>query len=171
MPRVTVFSSSSSHQPFNHPPTHSLLTVSVLSRIKFCELICSLVFLNNPPIKIHNIRLQHHDHHDLLVTICRTDPGSWAGVRLLTNFHFIHHCLCRFPPPPSPQSIHPPTVIVEFNLSLNNQCHVLFAWQIRHLLALPQRVVNCKCVYCHRQVLRVDLREALAARIVSASGN
>lgn len=54
--------------------------------------------------------------------------------------------------------------------NLNNKCHVLFAGPSRRLLALPQRVVDGKCVDRHRQVLRVDLREALAARVVSGRG-
>lgn len=48
---------------------------------------------------------------------------------------------------------------------LDDQRHVFLAGQL-HLLALPQRVVYRERVDGHRQVLRVHLREALAARVV-----
>lgn len=51
---------------------------------------------------------------------------------------------------------------------LYDERHILLARQL-HLLALPQRVVYRERVDRHRQMLRMHLREAFAARVVSGN--
>ena len=54
--------------------------------------------------------------------------------------------------------------------SLDDQGHVLLVRQPRGLLAHPEAVVDREGVYRHREVLRVDLGELLAAGVVFEEG-
>lgn len=54
--------------------------------------------------------------------------------------------------------------------SLDDEGHVLLVGQPRGLLAHPEAVVDGEGVYRHREVLRVDLGELLAARVVFEEG-
>ena len=49
---------------------------------------------------------------------------------------------------------------------LNNKCHIFFIRQ-RHLLSLPQAVVDGEGINGDGEMFRVDLREAFPSRIVS----